>query len=108
MTKTDARIVLVTAGSESAAAELAQNLVEERLAACVNIVGSIRSIYRWHDKIEDEPEALMIVKTRAPLLEALERRIAQLHQYEVPEMLVLSIDSGAQPYLGWLGESLAH
>ena len=100
------RVVLVTAGSEDEAAKIARALVDERLAACVNIVPGARSIYRWRGAVEDEREVLMIIKTAAAALDALEARVRELHSYEVPEVLALPVDKGSGPYLDWLGESL--
>jgi periplasmic divalent cation tolerance protein len=102
-----ARLVLVTAGSEDQAVRIARTLVEERLAACVNLVAPVRSIYRWRDAVEDEREFLLIVKTRKTLYPRLERRIRELHSYEVPEILALAVDAGHEPYLAWLFESTA-
>ena len=100
-----ARIVLVTVASEEQGAVIARKLVEEKLAACVNAVGPIRSIYRWRDAIEDDREFLLIVKTRAELFAKLERRVRELHTYEVPEVLALKLDAGSAPYLDWLMKS---
>jgi periplasmic divalent cation tolerance protein len=97
-----AEIVLSTAASVKQAEPIARALVEERLAACVNIVGPVRSIYRWQGRIERDREVMMIIKTRSALLERLERRVRELHPYEVPELLVLGVASGAAPYLDWL------
>ncbi|HVB78792.1 MAG TPA: divalent-cation tolerance protein CutA [Candidatus Binataceae bacterium] len=102
-----ARIVLVTAGAERQARSIARRLVDERLAACVNIVGPIRSVYRWRDAIEDEPEYLLLIKTRASLLGRVERRVIELHSYEVPEVLTLAPGAASAAYLGWLLESTA-
>ena len=84
MHASQARIVLSTAGAELQARSIARRLVDERLAACVNIVGPIRSVYRWRDAVEDEPEFLLLIKTRASLLGRVERRVIELHSYEVP------------------------
>lgn len=100
------RVVLVTAGSEDEAAKIARALVDERLAACVNIVPGARSIYRWRDAVEDEREVLMVIKTAVSALDALEARVRELHSYDVPEILALPIDKGNGSYLDWLGESL--
>ncbi len=100
------RLVLVTAGSEEEAAKIARALVEERLAACVNIVPKIRSVYRWGGKIEDDAEALLLIKTSETSLPALEERVRALHSYDVPEVIAIKLDRGSQPYLDWLGESL--
>ena len=99
------RAVLVTAGSEEEGARIARALVEERLAACVNIVPRIRSIYRWRGAVEDEAETLLVIKTSAASLEKLEARVRELHSYEVPEIIALPLDSGSAPYLDWLGEN---
>lgn len=107
MRAAEARIVLVTVGEEREARSLARTLVDERLAACVNVVGPIRSVYRWRDAVEDEPEYLLIIKTRAALLGRLQRRVLELHSYEVPEVLALAPAAGSAAYLGWLLESTA-
>lgn len=96
-----------TAGAEQQARSIARRLVDERLAACVNIVGPIRSVYRWRDAVEDEPEFLLLIKTRASLLGRVERRVIELHSYEVPEVLTLALSGGSAAYLGWLFESTA-
>jgi periplasmic divalent cation tolerance protein len=101
------RIVLVTAGDEQQAQSIARRLVDERLAACVNIVGPIRSVYRWRDAVADDPEFLLLIKTRASLLSRLERRVIELHSYEVPEVLALAPSGGSAAYLGWLFEATA-
>ena len=100
------RVVLVTVGSEDEASKIARSLVEERLAACVNIVPGVRSIYRWQGAVEDESEVLVLIKASADSLEDLEKRVLALHSYEVPEILALPIDRGSEAYLAWLGENL--
>jgi periplasmic divalent cation tolerance protein len=107
MPASQARLVLVTAGAERQAHSIARRLVDERLAACVNIVGPIRSVYRWRDAVEDEAEFLLLIKTRASLLGRVERRVIELHSYEVPEVLAFAPSSGSAAYLGWLLESTA-
>ncbi|MGA8569136.1 MAG: divalent-cation tolerance protein CutA [Candidatus Binataceae bacterium] len=107
MHASQARIVLSTAGAEPQARSIARRLVDERLAACVNIVGPIRSVYRWRDAVEDEPEFLLLIKTRASLLGRVERRVIELHSYEVPEVLALAPSGGSAAYLAWLLESTA-
>ncbi|MFT3917164.1 MAG: divalent-cation tolerance protein CutA [Anaeromyxobacteraceae bacterium] len=99
---TDVLVVLVTAPSPERAAELARAVVEERLAACGNVVPGVRSIYRWEGKVVDEPEALLVLKTTRDRLDALQERVLALHPYEVPEVLALSVDAGAERYLGWV------
>jgi periplasmic divalent cation tolerance protein len=101
------RAILTTTGSEEQALSIARALVSEQLAACVNIIGPIRSVYRWHDAIEDEREYLLLIKTRATLYMEVERRVRELHTYEVPEVLALSLDRGSPPYIKWLLESTA-
>ncbi len=101
------RIVFVMAGSEDEAANIARSLVAERLAACVNIVGPVRSVYRWRGAIEDEREYLLVIKTRARLYAGLERRVREMHSYEVPEIIAVAIAQGSKPYIDWLIESTA-
>ncbi len=101
------RVVLITAGSEEQANRIARVLVDERLAACVNVVGPIRSIYRWRDAVEDQSEYLLLAKTRAVFYGRLERRVKELHSYEVPEVIAISPSSGSAGYLQWLMESTA-
>lgn len=107
MRASQVRIVLSTAAAEEQARSIARRLVDERLAACVNIVGPIRSIYRWREAIEEEPEFLLLIKTRAPLLARVERRVIELHSYEVPEVLAIDPQEGSAAYLAWLMESTA-
>jgi periplasmic divalent cation tolerance protein len=77
-------------------------LVSERLAACVNIIGPIRSIYSWHDVIEDDREFLLLIKTRAALYGKVEIRIRELHNYEIAEVISTNIDRGSPPYINWV------
>lgn len=98
----DARVVLTTVGSDDGAALLAKSLVERKLAACVNIVGPIRSIYRWKGAVHDEREYLLIVKTTGERAAELEAAFAELHPYELPERVELSIEGGSAGYLDWL------
>ena len=97
-------VVLVTAGTPENAAAIARTLVEERLAACGNIIERVRSIYRWQGKIEDQPEALLLLKTRSELFEALRQRVVELHPYEVPEIIALPLAAGHRPYLDWIDD----
>jgi periplasmic divalent cation tolerance protein len=99
---TDALLVFTTLPTADKAEELAKTLVEERLAACANLLPAIRSIYRWQGKLQDENEVLVLLKTRAEHLERLKLRILELHPYEVPEVLAVPVESGYQPYLDWL------
>ncbi|HEV2213674.1 MAG TPA: divalent-cation tolerance protein CutA [Terracidiphilus sp.] len=102
----EARLVLTTAGDQDEAARLARTLVEEGLAACATLVPGAQSIYRWEGKVESASEVLILLKTRAPQVAALEVRLHALHSYLTPEFLVLPIDSGSAHYLEWLQSSL--
>ncbi|MBI3784945.1 MAG: divalent-cation tolerance protein CutA [Deltaproteobacteria bacterium] len=97
--------VLVTAGSGDEAERIAATVVDEQLAACVNIVGPIRSIYTWAGKLQHDNEMLLIIKTRAALFSALEQRVRQLHSYQTPEIIALALNAASQPYLDWLGST---
>ncbi len=99
---TDALVVLVTTPTPERAAELARALVEERLAACGNVVAGLRSIYRWEGKVQDEAEALLVLKTTRARFEALRDRVLALHPYEVPEVLALPVEAGSARYLAWI------
>jgi periplasmic divalent cation tolerance protein len=99
---TNARLVLTTIGSKDGAEQLARQLVERRLAACVNIVGPIRSVYRWKDRIENEGEYLLLIKTTTSHTAQLQATLKQLHPYELPECVELAIDGGSEAYLAWL------
>jgi periplasmic divalent cation tolerance protein len=99
---TNARIVLTTIGSKELAERLAGQLVEQRLAACVNIVGPIRSVYRWREKIEQEEEYLLLIKTTQERTAHLQAAFKELHPYELPECVELAIDNGSEAYLAWL------
>src|SRR5271169_5661259 len=98
----NARIVLTTIGSKELAEKLAQQLVERREAACVNIVGPIRSVYRWKERIENEEEYLLLIKTTTERAAHLQAAFEELHPYELPERLELAIEGGSDAYLAWL------
>jgi periplasmic divalent cation tolerance protein len=100
----DPIVVLVTCGSEEEAAKIGRSLVEDSLAACVNVVSPIRSIYRWEGKIWDEKEWLLLIKTEKRRFEALGKRVKALHSYSVPEIVALPIVHGSSSYLAWLAE----
>jgi periplasmic divalent cation tolerance protein len=100
----DPIVALVTCGSEEEALKIANALVESRLAACVNLIAPIRSIYRWEGKIWDEKEWLLIIKTQRNRFEALEKKVKSLHSYSVPEIISLPITEGSSAYLNWLVE----
>jgi periplasmic divalent cation tolerance protein len=101
-----ALVLLSTFPSAERAAEVAKILVEERLAACVNLVSGIRSIYRWQGKVSDDSEALAVIKTTQERYEALTARLLALHPYEVPELVALPVIAGHVPYLTWLGDQV--
>ena len=98
----DALVVLVTAPSPEVAAALARTLVEERLAACGNVLSEVRSIYRWEGQVREDAEALLVLKTTRARLEALRDRVLALHPYDVPEVLALPVEAGSAAYLSWL------
>jgi periplasmic divalent cation tolerance protein len=104
---TTARLVLTTTETRDDARTLGQQLVEERLAACATLIPAVESIYRWQGKIEESKEALLLLKTSLDKLERLESRLRELHYYETPEFLVLSIEGGNNNYLHWLADSLS-
>ena len=98
----EVRVVLVTAPDAETAAEVARSLVGERLAACVNVVPGVRSIYRWEGSVEEAAEVLLVIKTRADRCAALASRVRDLHPYDVPEVLELPAVGGSQAYLDWV------
>ena len=95
-------VVFVTTGSSSEAKKIANSLVEEKIAACVNIIPKINSIYSWKGKICDEEECLCIIKTREAFFDKLKDRVKELHSYEVAEIIGLPIVKGSQDYLDWI------
>ena len=99
------RIVLVTCGSIAEARKIGRSVVEKKLAACANIVSGVESIYRWKGKVEEAEEWLLWVKTAAPF-ERVRDAILEMHSYELPECLSISIEEGSQQYLKWLDESV--
>jgi periplasmic divalent cation tolerance protein len=103
---TDARLVLSTAGSQDEAQKIAQALVERRLAACVNVIPQIESIYRWQGKVESAQEWLLLIKTTAERLSGVQEAIRELHSYELPECIAITIEDGSVPYLQWIEQSV--
>jgi periplasmic divalent cation tolerance protein len=101
-TETDVRVAFATAPDEAVALRIARALVEERLAACANLVPGVRSIYRFRGVVEDEREVLLVIKTCADRIEALAERLRALHPYEVPELVVVPTAGGLAPYLDWV------
>jgi periplasmic divalent cation tolerance protein len=105
MAATDCVLVLTTLPADHDAEALARRLVDERLAACVNVLPPMRSIYRWKGAVEAADERQVLIKTIASRVAALERRLRELHPYEVPEFVVLPVTGGSHPYLAWVAES---
>lgn len=99
-------IVLVTTADKAEAEKIAKTLLNEKLIACANIVGSVTSFFAWKDKINCAEECLMIMKSQADLFELLEARVKSLHSYEVPEVLALPILAGSSGYLAWMNQIL--
>jgi periplasmic divalent cation tolerance protein len=99
---TDGLLVITTLPNADAAAELAKNVVGERLAACANLIPALRSIYKWQGKMQDENEVLVLFKTRQEHYENLKSCILELHPYEVPEVLAIPVEQGYAAYLDWL------
>jgi len=95
-------VALTTFPTVDKAAEVARALVSEKLAACINIVPGVRSIYAWKGELCDEGEVLCVVKTRSDRVEALRARLVALHPYEVPELVVIDVAAGHEPYLSWV------
>jgi len=100
----DAAVVLTTLGADADASAIARTLVEERLAACVNVLAPMTSVYRWKNAVEQEREQQLVIKTTRRGVAALEARLRQLHPYELPEFLVLDAAASAS-YLQWIEES---
>ena len=103
---TDKIVVLSSCPSPQEAEQIARKLVEERLAACVSIVGGVRSIYRWQGKVEDAGECLLVIKTSRALFGELRLALEHAHSYDVPEVLALQVVDGAANYLAWLDDQL--
>ena len=106
MSDPERAVVLITVGSLEEAEKIAQALVERMLAACVNIVPSITSVYRWQDEVQRDSEVLLIVKSRRDAFEHLKRCVKELHSYETPEIIALPIVAGDADYLRWLDSSV--
>ena len=103
---TKKRLVLTTASSQEEARTIAQALIERRLAACINIVPQVESIYRWKDKIETATEWLLIIKTTSDAFDRVRDVLKELHPYEVPECIEIAIEDGSAPYLDWIENSV--
>jgi periplasmic divalent cation tolerance protein len=99
-------LISITTNSPEEAESIAKALVQERLAACVNIIPAIISIYRWQGKVHRDSEVLLVAKSRPELFEPLAARVKELHSYEVPEIIALSIVAGSKAYLSWIDEAV--
>jgi periplasmic divalent cation tolerance protein len=104
--ESQALVVLITAPSAETATTLARALVDERLAACVNVVPSVTSVFAWEGKREEVTEALLVVKTRPERYAALQERVLALHPYSVPEVLALPVENGSPAYVQWVRETV--
>ena len=99
-------LVLTTLAAEADSSGLARTLVAERLAACVNVLPAMTSVYRWQGQVEQDREQQIIIKTTRDRLGALEKRVRELHSYELPEFLVIAAGGGSDAYLAWVSESV--
>lgn len=100
-------IVFTTAGSKEEARNVAQSLVESRLAACVNIVPKMESVYRWQDNVEKSEELLLLIKTDSSKFDAIAEAIKAMHSYELPECVAIELSEGTAEYLAWIRENTA-
>jgi len=100
--KTDRIIVLITAGSEEEAHKIGESLVKGKMAACVNIVPGVDSLFWWEGKIDSAQESLLLVKTKASLFPEIAELVKAMHSYEVPEIIGLPIVAGSEDFLNWL------
>lgn len=100
------QLVLCTCPDEDTAINIAENIVAQRLAACVNVLPSVYSVYHWQDNVESAKESIIVIKTTQEKYSALEKVLTSLHPYEVPEVIALNIDNGLPEYLKWIGSSI--
>jgi periplasmic divalent cation tolerance protein len=103
---TDIAVVLTTVAADERAEQVARQLVEDRLAACVNLYPPMVSVYRWKGSVERDAERQMVIKTTRDRLDALEVRLRELHSYELPEFVVVAVESGSEAYLSWVREQV--
>lgn len=103
---TDKRVVLTTTASEAEARSIARALVTARLAACVNIIPKVESIYSWQDKIEEAQEYLLLIKTTESAFPRLQEKLQELHSYDLPECIALAVPDGSPAYLKWIEDSV--
>ena len=104
-TASDVIVVYITAPNSEDAQTLAQALVQENLAACVNIIPGIQSVYRWDNAIQTDTELLLICKSRTERFDALKKRVQALHPYDVPEIISIPVQNGSEPYLNWVRDN---
>jgi periplasmic divalent cation tolerance protein len=104
---TDKRLVLTTCGSLEEARSIAHALVERQLAACINIVPQIESVYRWQGEIETATEWLLVIKTTSDASESVREALTELNSYELPECIEIAIEAGSTAYLEWIGQSVS-
>lgn len=100
-------VVLVTTATFEEAQQISRALIEQRKAACVNIVPKVESLFWWQDKLDSAQESLLIIKTRAPLLNEVITLVKEIHSYTIPEIIALPIVGGSQDYLKWVGDSVS-
>ena len=103
---TDKIVVLSTCASPEEASQIARALVEKRLAACVNVLPGVRSIYRWKEAVEDEAEILLVIKSSRALFNQLRIELERMHSYEVPEVIAIPVVAGSERYLAWMDREL--
>jgi periplasmic divalent cation tolerance protein len=101
----EALVVLTTVARAEDAESIARELVERRLAACVNVLPPLTSVYRWHGEVTREQEHLLLMKTHRDRFEALRARLVEIHPYETPEVVALPVEAGHLPYLQWIADN---
>jgi periplasmic divalent cation tolerance protein len=103
---TDKQLLLTTAPNREEAETIASELVSRKLAACVNLLGPVSSIYRWQGEVERSEEVLLLIKSTRENVPAIEQTIRELHSYEIPELMAFNVESGLDSYLGWIAASV--
>ena len=106
MKKPDAKLILTTTGSKEEAERIAHTLVQERWAACVNILGPMRSVYRWEGNVDSAEEFLLLIKTTASAAAQVQARVRELHSFELPEIVEVNVEGGSATYLKWIADSV--
>ena len=102
----EALVVLITAGSQEEADCVAHALVSEMLAACVNVIPGVTSVYRWEGEVQRDQEWLLVAKSSCDVLDALVQRVQELHSYDVPEIIALTLTGGSEAYLRWIDQEV--